>query len=801
MTTFAGLTLDVEARLLTRGGQVTPLEPQAFDVLALLVAERHRVVPKEEILDSVWGDRWVSESALTTRIKEIRRAVGDTGETQAVIRTVRGKGYQFVAPVDAAAAGEAAATPGLVGRDRDFDAIAQRLLPGALVTLVGPGGVGKTTLGRSLAAHLHGSFRDGCFPIDLTVVRDRDELFAVVARALQIVDASSDTLPALLRTFQALLLLDDADELVSEVAGLCEAISGDGSRVTLLVTCRERLGASGEQIWPVLPLGSDDAVELLQTRAAQLAPFGALMGSDTSEMVELTALVDNLPLAIEMLASGSAHLGRHELAELVSSAPETLTDPRRNAPARHKSLDVLVTASIARLEAPEATALEAISTFAGPFHLADAAAVCGLGSAGLPVVRDLVDCSLLAPSISDGQGPRFQMLRTVTRAVRKRLDDKTRQHYEQQHAAWVAAELAAADRLLRSEDERAGSERFACLADDARVAHAWAREHDVELALAMTASLHLYAHSRLWAEPAQWAEAIPDWRHHGRALAAAASQASQEARFDDTADLGRIALADDDPVVQAWALEALSDIEIYRGELEAAISHSGELVALGLRCADTRMIALGSTNGVLARAYNGDPEGAIEHWDLYPWDGPRSSAPTDRGWLTYARGEALDEGGQAEAAVEQLELAAQLADSVDSRFVAGVARSSLGSIQRRSGNLRASTSTHRDLIATFSRHGIATHLAITLRNTVPLLVALGREREASVLCGWLLGPNGRSGYGANLDMVTAARNQLRASHPAAASDWEHLGAPLSVFELATFTLAALDEASVATSPG
>ncbi|MFL6179007.1 MAG: transcriptional regulator [Actinomycetes bacterium] len=135
MLTFASCRLDVEGRLLLKDGRPEPLEPQAFDVLVYLAKNRERVVSKEEILDAVWGDRWVSESALTTRIKEVRRAVGDSGDEQGTIRTVRGRGYQFVASVDS----PASELSTLVGRDRDLQALEARLTPSSLITLVGPG--------------------------------------------------------------------------------------------------------------------------------------------------------------------------------------------------------------------------------------------------------------------------------------------------------------------------------------------------------------------------------------------------------------------------------------------------------------------------------------------------------------------------------------------------------------------------------------------------------------------------------------------------------------------------------------
>jgi len=100
---FGDCELDLDRFELRRGGQPRPVEPQVFDLLAVLIRERHRVVPKEELLDIVWGNRFVSESALTSRVKAARQAIGDDGRSQRLIRTAHGRGYQFVASADEAA--------------------------------------------------------------------------------------------------------------------------------------------------------------------------------------------------------------------------------------------------------------------------------------------------------------------------------------------------------------------------------------------------------------------------------------------------------------------------------------------------------------------------------------------------------------------------------------------------------------------------------------------------------------------------------------------------------------------------
>jgi DNA-binding winged helix-turn-helix (wHTH) protein len=100
---FSDCELDLDRFELRRAGRLRPVEPQVFDLLAVLIRERHRVVPKEELLDTVWGNRFVSESALTSRVKAARQAIGDDGRSQRFIRTAHGRGYQFAALVEEAA--------------------------------------------------------------------------------------------------------------------------------------------------------------------------------------------------------------------------------------------------------------------------------------------------------------------------------------------------------------------------------------------------------------------------------------------------------------------------------------------------------------------------------------------------------------------------------------------------------------------------------------------------------------------------------------------------------------------------
>src|SRR5271165_2449148 len=178
---FATCELDLDRRELRRDGAPVHVEPQVFDLLAYMVRHRDRLIGKDELFGAIWHGRIVSEAALTTRISAARRAIGDTGEDQALLRTVARRGVRFTASVEErtgdrdpdASRLSALPTPttSLLGRDFDLAELAKLLRGGArLVTLTNIGGVGKTRLALSLAADLEPGYPDGVRLVELAAV-------------------------------------------------------------------------------------------------------------------------------------------------------------------------------------------------------------------------------------------------------------------------------------------------------------------------------------------------------------------------------------------------------------------------------------------------------------------------------------------------------------------------------------------------------------------------------------------------------------------------------------------------------
>ncbi|HEX6032122.1 MAG TPA: winged helix-turn-helix domain-containing protein [Tepidiformaceae bacterium] len=427
---FDDYELDIPCFELRREGAAVPLEPQVFEVLAYLVRNADRVVSKDELLDSVWPERYVTDGALNSRVMAARKAIGDSGKEQRYIKTIHGRGYRFVGHVGAtsdapgsvrpagpipssdpipfpvetqpSAALSALAATLFVGREEELQRIRDLLAqPGCrLVSLLGPGGVGKTRLAVEAANRAAAAGHSVTF-VPLEAIADPREVPAVMAASLGLALRSEDPVAELL-TYLAprreLLLLDNFEQLL-DAGTFLRDILDRAPGITLLVTSRSVLGLPEE--WSLriagLPLAGEptesDAVRLFLDRAARANAWLAPPSSDELEEVdEICRLVDGMPLALELAASLTRYLPFGEIAAHIRNDISILSSTLRSAPDRHRSVVVLMEESCRHLAKGELTALEALAVFEGPFT-ADAAAK--VAQAPLPLLRNLVDHSLL----------------------------------------------------------------------------------------------------------------------------------------------------------------------------------------------------------------------------------------------------------------------------------------------------------------------------------------------------------------------------------------------------------------------
>jgi predicted ATPase/DNA-binding CsgD family transcriptional regulator len=314
-----------------------------------------------------------------------------------------------------------------VGRAGTVDEIARLLGQSRLVTVTGPGGVGKTRLAGEVAREVAGGFADGVWLAELAAVRDPAQVAAVVATALGIRElpsvAAADALAQALARRQLLVVLDNCEQVIGAAAELCQRLLLGADDVRVLATSREPLQISGEARYRLAPLTLPDsgspadsegseAVALFADRASRADARFAMDEPTAPVVARLVARLDGMPLAIELAAARVEALGVAQLLDRVDERFTLLAAGDRLAAVRQRSLGATVEWSYRLLDEAEKRVFRAVSVFPGPFTLEGAEAVAGAGTT--PAVLHLVDCSLLAPPRVDPDGrSRYVMLETL----------------------------------------------------------------------------------------------------------------------------------------------------------------------------------------------------------------------------------------------------------------------------------------------------------------------------------------------------------------------------------------------------
>ncbi len=442
---FGDSELDLSAQRLLRFGAPVPLQPRHYAVLVHLARSGGRLVAKDELLDAVWGHRHVSDSVLKVAINAVRAALGDDARAPRHVETVPRRGYRFLgvqappagpppaAParrVDADAPGNLPpAAPGLIGRDGDVQRVRAALAAHRLVTLHGPGGVGKTRLALAVAGA--DAPPDGVWLLRLESLAADVPLAGPVAHLLGLgagAEAGPQALARALGGLQLRLVVDNAEHLQAAVAELAAALLAAAPGVQLLVTSQVPLHVAGEQVLPLAPLALPDsgadaaepaaALQLLLQRVRQQQPDAVVDAAARADAAAICHALDGLPLALELAAARVPLLGwsgvRSRLVERLGERLSLLTRGAADAVDRHRTLRAALAWTHGLLAPAEQQVLAALSVFAGGFTLAAAVAVAGPDDADavLDAVDSLRDRSLLVRA-GDGEPPRWRLYDSV----------------------------------------------------------------------------------------------------------------------------------------------------------------------------------------------------------------------------------------------------------------------------------------------------------------------------------------------------------------------------------------------------
>jgi predicted ATPase len=515
---FGDCELDLDRVQLRVGGQVRPVEPQVFDVLAVLVQHRDRVVSKEELLDAVWNHRFVSESSLTSRIKSARQAIGDDGQTQRLIRTVHGRGYQFVGDVQAAESSESVegrsatpvpvpATP-TIGRQHDIEQVLGLFERARIVTLLGPGGVGKTRLAVEVA--LRRTPSPACF-VDLTKVRQVELVPELIAGELGVHNASSpdyrNILEEALRGRSSLLLVLDNFEHVLDAADLVTEVVRWAPELRVLITSRARLHIAGEHIFDVAPLpveatGSDgdavaDAVVLFDQTATAIDPSFQL-APNIADVVDICRTVDGLPLAVELAASHLRTLPPPLLRTRLRARLGADTGAARDLPSRQRTIPATIDWSLQLLGDAERRLFVQLGVFSGPVPLEVIEQVCEVpaGPTVVDCLSRLVDQSLVRRVTGSAGAARFALLELLRERARELLaESRDADAVAARHAECISAFCEDIDERKWTDLSDRWIDITTELLGEIRAAYQWADENGhVQLAARITASLGTYWH-------------------------------------------------------------------------------------------------------------------------------------------------------------------------------------------------------------------------------------------------------------------------------------------------------------------
>ena len=392
-----------------------------------------------------------------------------------------------------------------VGRVGELDEVAGLLEDRRLVTVTGPGGVGKTRLAGEVARRVAARFADGVWLVELAAVGKPALVPAAVAVALDVHQPTGmslvEALAGVLARRQLLLVLDNCEHVAAAVAELCGAVLPAADDVRVLATSREPLGIGGEARYrlsaltlpePDNPGGAagSEAVALFADRARQADAHVDLGGEAGAAVARLVARLDGMPLAIELAAARVESLGVAQLLDRIDDRFALLADGDRLAAPRQRSLAATVEWSYRLLGKDERRVFRRLAVFPGPFTLEAAEAVAGAGAG--PAVLHLVDCSLLVPPRT---GPdartRYLMLETLRAYGLQRLAEAGEQHAAAAALARHALQVAesAAVGLQAGVGELAATLWLDAEDPTTQQALSWALEHDPPIALRLAAQL------------------------------------------------------------------------------------------------------------------------------------------------------------------------------------------------------------------------------------------------------------------------------------------------------------------------
>lgn len=497
------LQVDLQQRDVRRHGVSLRIGARAFDILDLLIRANGTVVSKTAIMDAVWPDAIVEENTLQVHIAALRKLLGAERE---LIKTVSGRGYLLISsngePGEAASPRMAppqfgrlsSPVPSLIGRQAEVPRIVDLIGRTPVTTLVGAGGIGKTSLAVHVSAHLRDRFDGGVCFVEIAQSSSRQAVLETVARALHVElgqePLNEAHLSDAIGAAPCLLVLDNAERVIDVVAALVEELVARNSDLRVLVTSREPLHIRDETVLRIDPLAvpaadapvdvvlAQSAVQLFLCRARAIAPHCDADDASIFIIAEICRRLEGLPLAIELAAARVATLGVKGVASRLDDRLNLLTGGLRSALPRHQTLRATFDWSYALLDAGSKTLFRRLGVFAGTFTFDAACAVAVEPDIAIASVisslSELADKSLLSVEVG-GAAARYRMTEsTRAYAMEKLRDEGEMQRIAARHMHYVRERIEELSAITEDPAPAVTDGGPRLTLDDARAAFDWA---------------------------------------------------------------------------------------------------------------------------------------------------------------------------------------------------------------------------------------------------------------------------------------------------------------------------------------
>ncbi len=704
-----------------------------------------------------------------------------------------------------------------VGRDDVIGVLEAAIADQQLVTITGPGGVGKTRLATRLAGSIIDSFVDGVTVVELASRRDAAGAAQAIASALDIQPHQFQTIDSTveehLTSARMLLLLDNCEHLIDALAPIVDRLRSTCPHLRVLATSREPLGLAGEYVHVLGPLDvpersattadkrRSDAVVLFVDRAASATPQFVLTDDNVDLVAEVCERLDGLPLALELATARLRTMGLRTLAVRLNQRTEMNGQTQRGADERHRTMHQLVEWSYDLLSATEQRVFEQLSVFAGGFDLTAAEAVCSIDGQSPSIashVVGLVEKSMVV--MVDLTRPRYRVLEPLREFGLDRLDERGQvPATEARHLGWFLSRACDGAVGLDSPDESTWSNDLDLEFDNFRAAHLTAVRHDdAPKALSLVAALSEFAIRRVRYEITTWAEvsagmpAANDEPDLPIAIGLAAYGHFVKGDMENAIALARRA-AEIESATDAAGCglpeRVLGNALFYLERTDEAMQWLRPMVTTARRSADPARVAHALYMQSVAVTSTGDSSHgaqlAGEAWEA----AKQAGSPTALAQANYARGLTLESVDPAEA-FECLVRSSQLAAGAGNRWVEAFALTEVHWLQARRGDPLGALRGYADVVDLWYRGGDWANQWLSLRRVLGILLDVQAFEPAAVLHGALTAVGASRAMPFEPADAESLKNNVDALHsrlePGQLSEAVERGASMTDREIITF---------------